>query len=116
MRVSALGLALVGAWLGIVSVAAADDFATLKGIKATPMQASELNAVKGMHVHFLDANGGFHLAGNPENNGVGTGNWYLNGSPDGQPVAPSYHGLCVAGPISIPPVGPGGVPTDSQCP
>ena len=98
------------------AASAADDFATLKGVKAAPMAASELQAVKGLHIHFLDANGGFHLAGNPANKGIGTGNWYLNGSPDGDPVHPSYHGLCVAGPITIPPVGPGGVPTLSQCP
>jgi hypothetical protein len=72
------------------------------------MASAELDAVKGLHIHFLDANGGFHFAGNPEK----THNWYLNGSPDGQPVHPSYHGLCVAGPISIPP-GPNGL---SQCP
>lgn len=86
-------------------------FATLKGVVAVPMASKELDAVKGMHVHFLDANGGFHLAGNPANKGIGIGNWYLNGSPDGQLVAPSYHGLCVAGPIIIP-TGP----NPSQCP
>ena len=96
-------------------VASAADFATLKDVTATPMASSELEAVKGAHVHFIDPNGGFHLAGNPDNSGVGTGNWYLNGSPDGNPVAPSYHGLCVAGSISIPPLGPGG-PTAPQCP
>ena len=86
------------------------------------MAAGELEAVKGAHVHFLDPNGGFHLAGNPENKGVGTGNWYDNGSPEaeaGNLVAPSYHGLCVAAGtpsgIVIPPVGPGG-PTLAQCP
>ena len=92
------------------------EFATLRGVEAVLMPFSELEAVKGQHIHFLDAHGGFHLAGNPENQGIGTGNWYLNGSPDGEPVHPSYHGLCVAGPITIPPVGPGGVPTLSQCP
>jgi hypothetical protein len=88
-------------------------FATLGGVEAVPMAPAELDAVKGLHIHFLDANGGFHLAGNPENEGIGTGNWYLNGSPDGQPVHPSYHGLCVAGPITIPPVPPNFL---SQCP
>jgi hypothetical protein len=109
--------------LGIIgSVSAADEFATLKGIKAVPMAPSELDAVKGLHVHFLDPNGGFHLAGNPENNGIGTGNWYNNGSPEaeaGNLVAPSYHGLCVAAGtpsgILIPAFGPGG-PTLPQCP
>ena len=91
--------------------ASAKKFATLKGVAAVPMASKELDAVKGMHVHFLDANGGFHLAGNPNNKGIGTGNWYLNGSPDGKPVAPSYHVLCVAGPITIP-TGP----NPSQCP
>lgn len=105
---------------GAVSVALADDgFATLGGVKAAPMAAAELDQVKGLHVHFLDANGGFHVNGNfngfihsgKPNNGIGEENWFLNGSPDGQPVHPSYHGLCVAGPIIIP-TGP----NPSQCP
>jgi len=96
--------------LATTSVYAADEFATLKGVTATPMASSELDAVKGLHIHFLDANGNFHLAGNPFNAGVGFDNWYLNGSPDGDPVHPSYHGLCVAGPISIPTFG-----GSSQC-
>jgi hypothetical protein len=86
------------------------------------MAARELGAIKGAHVHFLDPNGGFHLAGNPENSGVGTGNWYNNGSPEaeaGHLVAPSYHGLCVSAGtpsgIAIPSFGPEG-PTLAQCP
>lgn len=100
---------------------ALNSFATLRGVQALPMASSELDAVKGLHVHFLDANGGFHLAGNPENKGVGTGNWFDNGSVnnDGSValVAPSYHGLCVAasvGRISVPNFGPSG-PTPPQC-
>jgi hypothetical protein len=68
-------------------------FATLKGVKAVPMAAAELDTIKGMHVHFLDAGAGdLHLAGNPEKN---TSNWLELGGSAG-PVAPSYHGLCVA--------------------
>lgn len=112
----------------IGSASAAEDqprgqaFSALASVKATPMAASELSAVKGAHVHFLDPNGRLHLAGNPENSGIGTGNWYNNGSPEaeaGHLVAPSYHGLCVAvgtpSGIVIPPFGPGG-PTLAQCP
>jgi len=93
---------------------AADEFVTLKGVAATPMASSELSAVKGLHVHFVNRNGGSpqggpHLAGRLDGK-----NWYLNGSPDGDPVAPSYHGLCVAAgtPSGI------GIPTGgaSQCP
>ena len=106
------------------SASAADDatsnqgFAALKGVKAVPMAVSELKEVKGMHVHMLDANGGFHLtsslmalikAGVVTPNTFTEHNWYLNGSPDGEPVHPSYHGLCVADPILIPAV-------PSQCP
>ncbi len=122
---AASAVALVGC---IGSASAADEvtsaksFAVLASVQATAMAASELDAVKGAHVHFLDPSGGFHLAGNPENNGVGIGNWYDNGSPEaaaGNLVAPSYHGLCVAaaGPsgIVIPLFGPGG-PTLAQCP
>jgi hypothetical protein len=89
---------------------ATSQLATLKAIKAVPMAATELDAVKGMHVHFLDAGGGKeHLAG--INN---MSNWSWKGGSDPSPTAPSYNGLCVAmsvgtGGISI----PGGV---SQCP
>ena len=77
------------------------------------MAAKELDAVKGQHVHFLDAAGGFHLAGNPEKQ---LDNWLDLGG--GELVAPSYHGICVAagfsgpaaGKISIPP------PNTNQCP
>jgi hypothetical protein len=124
---AASAVALAG-YIG--SASAADEektstksFTVLAGVKATAMAANELDAVKGAHVHFLDPSGGFHLAGNPENKGVGIGNWYDNGSPEaeaGHLVAPSYHGLCVAaaGPsgILVPATGPGGVPTLPQCP
>ena len=100
--------------------APAPQFTVLKGVKAVPMSSTELKAVKGQHVHFIEPGNGFakiHLAGNPENEGIGIGNWYDNGSPDGGLVAPSYHGLCVAAgtgpsPIGIP-VFPGQL---SQCP
>ena len=90
------------------------QFATLKNVKATPMSSSELAVIKGAHVHFIEPGNGFskfHEAGNPENQGIGVGNWYDNGSADGGLVSPSYHGLCVAGPISIPTFG-----GPSQCP
>ena len=89
------------------------------------MASSELDSVKGLHVHFrnpgqnvtitgMGPTTGLHFAGNPDNSGIGDGNWYDNGSPDGGLVAPSYHGLCVAaggpGVISIPSMGA------SQCP
>ena len=77
-------------------------FGTLAGVAAIPMKSQELDAVKGLHVHFLDAGGGkLHLAGDVTHHN----NWTNLGGSDGQPVAPSYHGLCVAiGPsgISIP--------------
>lgn len=88
------------------------QFATLKGLKATPMASSELDAVKGMHVHFLDAGGGkLHLAGDIKTEN----NWKNLGGTDGNPVAPSYHGLCVAhasGGIFIPTMGP----ITTECP
>ena len=34
-------------------VASDADFATLKGVTATPMASSELEAVKGLHFHFV---------------------------------------------------------------
>lgn len=77
------------------SVSVAGQFATLKGVKAAPMAASELKAVKGLHVHFIDPHNGFakvHLAGDVKTEN----NWSNLGGSDGLPVAPSYHGLCVA--------------------
>jgi hypothetical protein len=89
---------------------ASEQFAALKGIKAVPMSSSELKAVKGQHVHFLvnsqnDQFGvtGLHLAGDIKTEN----NWENLGGTDPAPVAPSYHGLCVASgtgtsPIFIP--------------
>jgi hypothetical protein len=74
-------------------VAAPAQFATLKGVNTVPMAPSELNAVKGTHVHFLDAGGGkLHLAGDVKTQN----NWKNLGGTDGVAVAPSYRGLCVA--------------------
>lgn len=94
------------------SVAATDQFVTLKGVKALPMASSELDSVKGMHVHFVDAGRGkIHLAGDVKTEN----NWANLGGTDGMPVAPSYKGLCVAharGGIFIPTMGP----ITTQCP
>jgi hypothetical protein len=86
--------------------------ATLKRVTATPMASRELEKVKGMHVHFLDAgNGKLHLAGD-----VKTRNNWSNIGGDATLEAPSYNGLCVAhgvGGIFIP---TGGAPITSECP
>jgi hypothetical protein len=88
------------------------QFATLKDIEAAPMTSSELEAVKGLHVHFLDAGGGaLHLAGDVKH----MNNWENIGGTDGVAVAPSYNGLCVAhaaGGIFIPTMGP----ITTECP
>jgi hypothetical protein len=91
------------------------QFATLKSIKAIPMSARELEAVKGLHVHFIDPHNGFakvHLAGDVKTENNWSNEW---GGTDGAPVAPSYKGLCVAhatGGIFIPTMGP----ITTQCP
>jgi len=86
------------------------QFAALKAVKAVPMSPRELDAVKGLHVHFFvnsknDQFGltGLHLAGDIKTEN----NWKNLGGTDPDPVAPSYHGLCVASgtgtsPIFIP--------------
>ena len=95
----------------------AKKFAALKDVKAVPMPADELKTVKGQHVHFLTlSNGKIHFAGNPFEH-----NWENLGGTDGQPVAPSYKGLCIAhgnGSIFIPTNFPGTPPTPVtlQCP
>ena len=89
-------------------------FATLRNVKAVPMTAGELKAVKGLHVHFVDAGGGArHLAGDVKHEN----NWENLGGSDGQPVAPSYHGLCIAAGISGPAAGAISIPGGQfQCP
>lgn len=91
-------------------------FTALKGVKAEPMSSNELKTVKGQHVHFLTLkNGKIHFAGNPFEH-----NWENLGGTDGQDVAPSYKGLCIAhgnGSIFIPTGPPGsGAPVTLQCP
>ena len=92
-------------------------FTALKGVKAAPMSSNELKTVKGQHVHFFTiSNGKIHFAGNPFEH-----NWSNLGGTDGQDVAPSYKGLCIAhgnGSIFIPTNMPGTPPTPVtlQCP
>lgn len=89
-------------------------FATLRQVKAAAMPANELDAVKGQHVHFLDAGGGtLHLAGDVKTEN----NWENLGGTDPAPVAPSYHGLCVAAGYSGPSAGAIAIPGGQfQCP
>jgi hypothetical protein len=84
----------------IESTAAVKDFAVLKGVKAVPMTSKELNAVKGLHVHFVTPSKnsqhgleGLQLAGDIKTENNWSNEW---GGIDGEPVAPSYQGLCVA--------------------
>ena len=98
--VSAAAIALATT---IGSVSAANQFATLDGVTANPMSSGELDAVKGMHRHFLDASGGAsggaHVIlgkfGNPKKT-------LDNGSPDGGLVIQGYNGLCRSPAIIIP--------------
>jgi hypothetical protein len=87
-------------------------FATLKDVQVVPMTSRELDIVKGLHVHFLDAGKGkLHLAGDVKH----MNNWKNIGGTDGLPVAPSYKGLCVShakGGIFIPTMGP----ITTECP
>ena len=96
--------------------ASTTQFAALKGVKAVALSSSELKAVKGQHVHFITINNGkLHLAGDVKTENNWSNEW---GGSDGNPVAPSYHGLCVAqgnGSIFIP-TGPPGTPVTLQCP
>ena len=96
--------------------ASTTQFAALKGVKAVALSSSELKAVKGQHVHFITINNGkLHLAGDVKTENNWSNEW---GGSDGNPVAPSYHGLCVAhgnGGIFIP-TGPPGTPVTLQCP
>jgi len=90
--------------------ASTNQFKSLDKIVAVPMSKADLSSVRGAHLHFLDAGSGtLHLAGtfnDADGDGV-PNNWVNLGGSDGRPVAPSYHGLCVAqgvgvGGISIP--------------
>jgi hypothetical protein len=76
-----------------VEKAPSAQFATLKGVKAVPMAAKELDAVKGQHVHFW--NPGAPLPGPPHEAGANNTDHWSNLYGDGL-VANSYHGLCKA--------------------
>jgi len=79
------------------------QFKSLDKIVAVPMSQADLSSVRGQHVHFLDGNGTLHLAGS-FHDGDGDGvpdNWANLGGSDGLPVAPSYHGLCVAQTVGV---------------
>lgn len=91
---------------------AVQDFAVLERVQAAPMTSSELDAVKGLHVHFFTPSKnvvdtpfgpleGIHLAGDIKTENNWSNEW---GGSDGVAVAPSYKGLCVATGLS----GPGG--------
>jgi hypothetical protein len=70
---------------------ASTRFATLKGIKAAPMEAADLKTIKGLHIHFWTGGapvGDPHLVNHLENN-LGNGQ-----APAGS--GPGYSGLCVA--------------------
>ena len=59
MRIAMLATASAVAFVfAIGSVSAADQFKTLKGVKAVQMSAGELSAVKGMDHHFTLTNPG----------------------------------------------------------
>lgn len=104
MRLSALVLAIaLAATIGAASAAAqsgkpegatkapaasaAPQFATLNGVKAAPMASRELDAVKGLHIHFF-VNGVLHVVNHRENN--------LGGGQAPPPSGPGYSGLCNA--------------------
>ena len=72
MRIAMLATASAIAFVfAIGSVSAADQFTTLKAVKAVPMSAAELNTVKGMDHHFFILVDADHaLAGTATINGV----------------------------------------------
>jgi len=81
------------------SSASTPAFAVLEGVTAAPMASDELEAVKGLHVHFVNPGKntqfglpGLHLAGDVKTEN----NWKNLGGTDPAAVAPSYNGLCVA--------------------
>lgn len=99
----------------IGSVSAADQFATLDGISPVAMSSGEMDAVKGLHIHFQVTTSGAGLI-NPDtptaadplrgtNFRVNNNEVNLNGpDPSGDGIGPGYNGLVRAcgGVISIP--------------
>jgi|RhiMethySRZTD1v2_1073278.scaffolds.fasta_scaffold00442_31 hypothetical protein len=93
---------------------------TLARVKAEPMAANELDAVKGLHVHFVLVQSqnsqygltGLHLAGDVKTEN----NWENLGGTDPAPVAPSYHGLCKASAGPSPILIPFNPQVGTQCP
>lgn len=87
---------------GIGTASAADQFATLKGIEAEPMSANELDAVKGLHFHFMTPAGKL-LFVNVKNGALKKGEGFqptpnADVASDGFPlgVGKGYRGLCGA--------------------
>src|SRR5687767_1616255 len=76
-----------------VEKAPSTQFATLKRVKAVPMAAKELDAIKGQHAHFW--NPGAPLGGPPHEAGANNTDHWSNLYGQGD-VANSYHGLCGA--------------------
>ena len=106
MRIAMLATASAIAFVfAIGSVSAADQFATLKGVKAIQMTKGELSVVKGMDHHFTVTNPktGEVTTHNTDQNqddvpGSKGANFFSFVGADGvtRLVAPSYHGLSKA--------------------
>lgn len=85
---------------GVVAKQAATNVTkllTLGNAKAVPMSSSQMQAVKGLHIHFTtpSQNTG-HPHEGPQLPGWHQVNHHTHGGPPGSPSGPGYHGLCGA--------------------
>jgi hypothetical protein len=105
--------------------AAVTQFKALRNVHVVPMASVEMEAVKGLHVHFFTPSKnvvetpfgpmeGIHLAGDVKTENNWSSDW---GGSDGVAVAPSYKGLCTATGLSGPGTGIVSMPQGyQQCP
>ena len=114
IKIIIAGVAIVMA-VAIGTASAADKFATLDGVKAVPMSSGELDAVKGMHIHFKVTTTGAGVI-NPTTPDAADplrgSNFHVNNNevnldgpdPTADGIGPGYNGLVTAcgGVISIP--------------
>ena len=101
------------------------QFKALRNVHVVPMASAEMEAVKGLHVHFFTPSKnvvdtpfgsieGIHLAGDVKTRNNWSAEW---GGSDGIPVAPSYKGLCMATGLSGPSAGIVSIPEGyAECP
>ena len=94
-RLASASIAAIALAAMLGSVSASAQSATLDGVTAVPMASGELDAVKGLHIHFFTPSGIHRVNSN------NVDHYFDNdGNPNNPKVGPGYHGLCRASAVS----------------